>query len=116
DVGAVWLPRDALLVTGPDARSYLQGQLSQDIDPLGDWTSAWSLILQPQGKVDALVRVTHTHDGNFVVDVDGGFGEAVLTRLLRFKLRTKVEVEPIEGRCLAIRGPRAHDLTIAKEQ
>ena len=32
DAGAVWLPRDFLVVDGPDALSFLQGQLSQDVD------------------------------------------------------------------------------------
>ena len=110
EVGAVWLPRDFVRVHGPDAFSWLQGQLSQDVSRLEVGDAVDSFLLQPQGKVDAMVRVTRTGDEDAVVDVDGGFGQAVLSRLLRFKLRVKAEVEPLEWRCLALRGPKAHDL------
>jgi tRNA-modifying protein YgfZ len=111
-VGAVWLPRDAIMVTGPDAATYLQGQLAQDIDAIGPGVSAWSLVLQPQGKVDALVRVTRHEDG-WVLDTDGGWGPAVAARLARFRLRVKVEFEALEWRCLAVRGPRTPPLATA---
>jgi folate-binding protein YgfZ len=42
-----------------------------------------------------------------VVDVDGGFGEAVAARLARFKLRVKAVIEPLAWRAVALRGPRA---------
>ena len=64
---AVWLPRDFLRVAGPDAVTYLQGQLSQDVAALGVGGSAWSLLLEPQGKVDALVRVTRTAEEEIVL-------------------------------------------------
>jgi len=104
--GAVPLRRDALGVSGADAVEYLQGQLSQDVVALGVGESADSLILTPQGKLDALVRVTRTGDDAFVLDVDGGFGEVVAARLARFKLRVKVVIEPLAWRCVALRGPR----------
>ena len=113
EAGAVWLPRDFLRVHGPDTVRYLQGQLSQDVAGLAVGGSADSLLLQPQGKVDALVRVTRTGAEEMVIDVDGGFGEAVEARLARFKLRVKAEIEPLAWRCLAIRGPQAHDVQAA---
>lgn len=103
EVAAIWLPRDIVRVTGPDAASFLQGQLSQNIE--GDAGGIWSLILQPQGKVDAWVRVAALDD-QFVLDVESGFGQSVVDRLERFLLRVKVEVElrPPED-TLHIRGP-----------
>ncbi|MEA3018583.1 MAG: tRNA-modifying protein YgfZ [Actinomycetota bacterium] len=97
---AAWwvrVPRDFVRVSGPDARSFLQGQLSQDVDALAIGDSAPSFLLQPQGKVDAYLRVTRTDDDAFVLDVDRGWGDAVVTRLTRFKLRTKADVERIDG-------------------
>ena len=112
EVGAVWLPRDFLRVHGPDAVSFLQGQLSQDVAALAPGSAADSFLLQPQGKVDALVRVTRTAEDEMVVDVDGGFGEAVQARLQRFKLRVKAELEPLPWKCLALRGPLAHQVEL----
>jgi folate-binding protein YgfZ len=109
DVGAVWLGRDALRVTGPDALVFLDGQLSQDIKALPVGEAADSLLLQPQGKVVALLRVFREADDAFILETDGGFGATVIDRLERFKLRTKATIEAVpEWRCLAIRGPRAH--------
>ncbi|HEX7165612.1 MAG TPA: hypothetical protein VF230_01395 [Acidimicrobiales bacterium] len=85
--------RDVVRVSGPDASSFLQGQLSQDVSALADGESAWSLVLQPQGKVDAFVRVTREAPDVFVLDVDDGFGDAVVARLDRFKLRVKATIE-----------------------
>jgi folate-binding protein YgfZ len=67
-----------------------------------------SLLLSPQGKLDALIRVTRVGDDEFVLDTDPGFGEMVTARLERFRLRVKVEIAPLSWQCLAVRGPGAH--------
>ena len=93
--GAFRAGRDVLAVRGPDAESYLQGQLSQDVAALAVGASADSLLLEPDGKLSALLRVTRTDGQGFVLDVDGGYGEAVVARLRRFLLRSKVELEQL---------------------
>jgi len=103
-----WAPlvRDVVRVEGPEAFTYLQGQLSQDLTTLEVGDTSWSLLLQPQGKVDAWVRVTRVAEATFVLDVDAGFGEAVVARLTRFKLRTKATIALDPGwSFLAVRGP-----------
>ena len=87
--------RDVVSVSGEEATSFLQGQISQDVGGLGEGVgaSAWSLILKPQGNVDAWFRVTSTGEENsYLLDVDAGYGEALLARLNRFKLRTKADL------------------------
>lgn len=95
--------RDVVRVHGPDARSYLQSQLSQDITAIGVGASAWSFVLQPTGKVDVLLRVWCRADDEFVLDTDGGYGDELVARLNRFKIRVKAEIEPLDWRCVAIR-------------
>jgi tRNA-modifying protein YgfZ len=109
-LGAHRLGRDILAVTGPDAAVYLQGQCSQDLDGLAVGTAVDSLVLEPDGKLTALVRVTRVADDRFVVDVDGGFGDAVAARLARFKLRSKLSIEPLDWPAVALRGPRVADV------
>ena len=105
DPFATWIDRDVLRVHGPDAASYLHGQLSQDIDAMTPGDTRWTLLLSPAGKVDAWLRVVRAGDDEFVLDVDGGWIDVVVARLNRFKLRTKAEFDPITGwRCLAVRG------------
>jgi folate-binding protein YgfZ len=112
DVALVDLPRDVLRVSGRDAASFLQGQLSQDLDPLPVriGSSADALLLQPTGKVEAMLRVTRWTEGAFLLDVDAGWGDSVEARLRRFLLRMDVAIEPLPWRCLALRGPRAHEV------
>jgi folate-binding protein YgfZ len=101
---AVWLDRDVVAATGPEAGPFLQGQLSQDVLALADAGSAWSWLLAPTGKVDALVRVTRLGAEDWLLDTDARWGEVVLTRLNRFKLRTRVELAIRPWRVLGLRG------------
>ncbi len=85
--------RDVLTVTGPEAATWLQGQLSQDVAGLAPGDVTFTFVLAPQGKVDGWGRVQRTADDAFRIDVDPGAGEAWLTRLNRFKLRTKADLD-----------------------
>ena len=98
-----WLPRQVVHASGPEAGSFLQGQLSQDVLALADGGSAWSWVLAPTGKVDALVRVSRISGDDWLIDTDEGWGEPLLDRLTRFKLRTKVSIEARSWRVLGLR-------------
>jgi folate-binding protein YgfZ len=109
-LGAFPAPRDVLAMTGPDALDYLQGQCSQDLAALADGQAAEALLLAPEGKVDALVRVVRVGPEHLLVDTDAGFGELVAARLARFKLRSRFELEALGWSCLSLRGPAVKDL------
>ena len=99
--------RDVLTVSGPDAVTWMQGQLSQDVAGLAVGDVAWTFVLAPQGKVDGWGRVTRTADDTLRIDVDAGAGDAWSARLQRFKLRTKADVElATDVATVAVRGPR----------
>jgi tRNA-modifying protein YgfZ len=102
--GAFRAARDMVAVRGPDAETYLQGQLSRDVSALAVGACADALLLEPDGKLSALLRVTRTDGQGFVLDVEGGCGSAVATRLGRFLLRSKVEIQQLVWRCLSLRG------------
>jgi folate-binding protein YgfZ len=108
--GAVELPRDFVRAAGPDVNKFLQGQLSQDVLGVAVGASTWALLLQPQGKVTAFLRVLRVGDEEVVLETDAGFGPAVIERLNRFKLRVNCDLDPLAWRCIAVRGPKAHDL------
>ncbi len=99
--------RDVLLVRGPEARTFLQGQCSQDVESLGTGDVRDAFVLEPTGRLVALVRVLCVDDDTFVLDTDAGFGDAVVERLARFRLRTKVEIERVRWHAVAVRGPGA---------
>ena len=85
--------KDFLRVSGTEAESYLQGQLSQDIEGMSDGEARFTFLLQPSGKVDAWLRITRQAQNDYLLDVDKNYGELVLTRLKRFLLRTDCRVE-----------------------
>jgi folate-binding protein YgfZ len=101
------IERDVVRVSGPDAASYLQGQLSQDVASLAVGGSARALLLQPTGKTVAWLRVSRVGEHDFVLDTDPGIGESMLARLNRFKLRTDCSFEPLAWQCVAVRGEGA---------
>ncbi|MET0729134.1 MAG: glycine cleavage T C-terminal barrel domain-containing protein [Acidimicrobiales bacterium] len=103
--GAVAIERDVVRAQGPEAVAFLQGQLSQDVAAMALGSSAPTFLLQPTGKVDAWLRVTRLGDDDVLLDVAAGWGEAVLSRLRRFKLRTKVDLDRATWCGFAVRGP-----------
>ena len=96
-----------LRVTGADALTYLQSQISQDIRGLADGETSYTFVLQPTGKVDVLARITRVSAEQFLFDTDAGSGERLATRLNRFKIRVKVDVESLAWRMIAVRGAEA---------
>ncbi len=102
-LGWVALARSVVRVAGPDAATYLQGQLSQDLAALGPGGWAWALVLQPQGKLDAFVRVSRIGADELLLDTDTVVADHLVERLNRFKLRTKAEVERLSWQAVAVR-------------
>lgn len=100
--------RDVVVVDGPEAASYLHGQVSQNIEGMAIGATSWTLLLEPAGRVTAWARISRVGEERFFIDVDAGFGEAMLTRLERFKLRTKAEFAMSAAQPVAaVRGPLA---------
>ena len=113
EAGAVPLPRDVLRVAGPQAVSWLHSMLSQDVESLAVGSSALSFVLQPQGKLVALVRVTRATEDEVLLDTDPGWGGRVVEHLARFKLRTKADLDALDWRSVALRGPGAREAAAA---
>jgi folate-binding protein YgfZ len=102
--------RGAVLVTGPDAWSYLQSLVSADLDTVSDGQGVHSLLLTPQGKLDVDFRLLRVGDEVWL-DCDPGFGEQLAASLLRFRIRVNCDVTNRTGDwgSLAVRGPNGID-------
>lgn len=101
------IERDVVVVDGPEAATFLHGQLSQDVLALDVGDAAPTLLLEPQGKVVALARLSRADEHRYLLDTDRGWGEAMLGRLERFKLRTDCTLELHHWPGVAWRGPGA---------
>ena len=98
-------PRGVVRVTGQDAATYLQGQVSQDVDAITEGDAAWSLVLDPTGKLVSWFRIHRMGDHEFLLDLEPVGVEATVARLERFKLRTAVEFDVETGwRMVSVRG------------
>jgi folate-binding protein YgfZ len=91
-------PRPALLpflavlrIAGPDAASFLQGQLTHDLRLLADGRTLLAAASTPQGRVVALLRLRQGEHGIDAL-LPAELAEPVAARLRRFVLRARVDV------------------------
>ena len=85
-------PRGLVVASGPDATSFLQSLLSQDLDPVADGEHGAALLLSPQGKLDVALRALRVGD-EWWLDTDAEYGPRLIASLTRFRIRVQVELE-----------------------
>lgn len=105
-VGATAISHELLWVRGPDAVSYLDGLLSQDVAAMTPGSVARSFLLAPNGKLRALLWLLRDSEAVGLV-TDVGSAGRVVSDLDRFRLRVDVSVasDPIPLRSVV--GPAA---------
>jgi folate-binding protein YgfZ len=86
------LPQYAVLrVSGPDARAFLQGQLSCDLDSLTPTTLVLGSVNSPQGRAQAILWLVERTEGIAMI-VGSGIAQDTLMRLKKYVLRSKVQI------------------------
>ena len=81
-----------LRFTGPDALSFLQGQISNDTNRLTDRSPLFAAYSSPQGRVLALIYLL-PHSSGIAAIVPRELLSPTLERLKKFVLRAKVKIE-----------------------
>jgi folate-binding protein YgfZ len=89
---------------GPDAITFLQGILSQDIGGLSPGQAARSFLLQPRGKLDALLWVLRDEDRVGIV-TDATHQDGAIASMSRWRLRVDVEFHQDRRPVLDVWGP-----------
>jgi folate-binding protein YgfZ len=102
--------RGFLAVAGPDARAFLQGVVTNDVNKAQPGQAIYAAMLTPQGR--------YLHDF-FIVELDGVLFldvaksrlDDLRARLLKYRLRAKVEVDDVSTlfRTIALLGDGPHD-------
>lgn len=82
-----------LLVSGADARDFLQGQLTADLAALTPERILLAACNSPQGRVQAVLWLIERPDGIAVL-LNRELVDTISTRLRRYVLRAKVAIEP----------------------
>jgi tRNA-modifying protein YgfZ len=90
-----WLDHRSLIdVMGTDARSFLQGLLTQDVLTLPAEEARWAALLSPQGKVLFDMLVSGLPDGGVRLDVEAARSADLVKRLTLYKLRAQAQILP----------------------
>jgi tRNA-modifying protein YgfZ len=107
------IERDLVVVSGPDATSFLQSLVSQDLDPVAVGDAVHALLLEPRGKLVADLRAARLADDEWWCVCEPGVGAVLAAGLTRFRIRVKVDIEDRSSSvaALSVRGPDAHTLT-----
>jgi folate-binding protein YgfZ len=104
--------RGKLLVTGPDAAEYLQGQLTNDVEALAPGEGQYAALLDRKGHMQADMRVLRPATEEFWVDTEPEALAAARRHLEMYKIGREVEVEDVtaERTILSLIGPRSAEI------
>ncbi len=91
-----------LRFTGPDSLSFLQGQLSNDMQRLGERQNLFAAYSSPQGRVLALLHLL-PHSSGIAAILPRELLAPTLEGLRKYVLRAKVKIEDA-GESLAVAG------------
>ncbi len=102
---SAFLPdRSVVKVAGEDARNFLNGLITTDLDRLKPGLGRFGALLTPQGKIIVDFLITEApagHGGGFLIDCPKALAEGLATKLKFYKLRAKVTVENLDLGVLA---------------
>jgi len=85
--------RAVIALAGPEARTFLQGLITNDANAVAPGQAAYAALLTPQGKIlfDFLIV---EGEGGLLLDSRREARDALVKRLSLYKLRAKVEIKP----------------------
>lgn len=94
---SAFLPdRGVVKVAGDDARNFLNGLITTDLDRLKPGLGRFGALLTPQGKIIVDFLITEApagHGGGFLIDCPKPLADGLATKLKFYKLRAKVTVD-----------------------
>ena len=88
--------RGVISVSGDDAREFLQGLITNDIEKVSDTTAIYAALLTPQGKFLHDFFITLYKD-RFLLDCEAARIPDLIKRLTMYRLRAKVDIADETG-------------------
>jgi folate-binding protein YgfZ len=83
--------RAVISVSGPEAKSFLQGLITNDVQKLAPDAPLYAALLTPQGKILFDFLLSETEDTMFL-DCAAHSADGLLKRLTMYRLRARVEL------------------------
>jgi folate-binding protein YgfZ len=93
--------RALLKLSGGDTQTFLQGQLSNDIDGLEEGEVQLNAYCQHQGKIIALLWVMK-RDDDFYLSFPSDLAEIITKRLTMFKMMSAVEITDVSNELIQL--------------
>jgi tRNA-modifying protein YgfZ len=108
--------RGKLALTGSEAREFLHGQVSNDIEALEPGQGCYAAFLTPKGKMLGDLRVLHLGDELFL-DTERVSLQALFNMIRNYKLGRDVELHKrtVERGLLSLVGPGAREAAGAQD-
>jgi folate-binding protein YgfZ len=108
--------RGKLALTGQDAASFLQGQVTNDVEGLSAGTGCYAAFLTPKGKMLGDLRILDTGD-ELLLDTERAALQGLFNMIRRFSIGYDVELHKrtVERGLLSLIGPGAGALAGASE-
>ena len=88
--------RGVILVSGEDAKDFLQNIITNDINKVSNKNSVFAALLTPQGKYLNEFFIIHNNKG-YLLDCSENFTRELMKDLSKYKLRSKVEIEDLSS-------------------
>ena len=86
--------RGLISITGEDAKNFLQNIITNDIEKVNLSASIFSALFTPQGKYLFEFFLIKSKNG-YLLDCDNKFTNEIINYLLKYKLRSKIEIKDI---------------------
>ena len=84
--------RAVIAITGPEARPFLQGLITNDVERLAPGKGLYAALLTPQGKI-LFDFFLIEGDGAILIDCLAASRDLLLKRLTMYKLRSRISIE-----------------------
>ena len=86
--------RGLISITGEDVKNFLQNIITNDIEKVSSSASIFSALFTPQGKYLFEFFLIQSKKG-YLLDCDNQFTNEIINYLLKYKLRSKIEITDI---------------------
>jgi folate-binding protein YgfZ len=86
--------RGLISISGEDVKNFLQNIITNDIEKVNSSASIFSALFTPQGKYLFEFFLIKSKNG-YLLDCDNKFTNEIIDYLLKYKLRSKIEIKNI---------------------
>ena len=89
--------RGVILISGDDAKDFLQNIITNDINKVSNKNSIFAALLTPQGKYLSDFFIIENQNG-YLLDCAENSTEELVKNLSKYKLRSKVEIKDLSSK------------------